>query len=109
MGGGTEKHDTCVWRQFNGGVIPSFTTKGRAKAIWFTYRVTALSTDANTYTNVNPVTGEINNDGLYRYLFNGTYELQSARSFIVTDNSVAMNNPLSSSQVIKAILSYTYE
>ena len=103
-----ERYDTLPFQNLAANVIPSFTTKGKAKAIWMHYGVT---TSANKYfiTNVNPTTGEIDNNHLYKYLSNGTInDLGNTAYFTVTDNSVAYSSGLSSS-ALQIALNYTYE
>ena len=104
-----EKYDTLPFQSVNGGAIPVFSTKGTAKAIWLTYAFTSSQYRALQITNVNPYTGEIDNNSLYRIDTSsvGTYSQVSNNAFVVTNGSVTLTNDLSST-ALKMSLVYTY-
>lgn len=101
-------YDVLPFQNLAANVIPSFTTKGKAKAIWMMY-VTTTGNRGLTLTNVNPYTGAIDNNDTYAIDSNniGGY-VTRAQNFVVTDNSVSLDSTLSSN-ALKVALAYTYE
>lgn len=89
-----------------GGTTPTYQTKGRAVAIWQSYG----RTDAvgfYTRTNVNPTTGEINNNAIYMSQNGATaWTLQSGVSFTVTDTTITTSALSSNARLCS--LGYTY-
>lgn len=86
---------------------PSFVTKGRAKAVWMTFKRTSVS-EMSVITNVNPTTGEVEENGFYRARQGSSaIDQPTGNAFIITDTSVSLQNPVSSAAATY-ILSYTY-
>ena len=89
-----------------GGTTPTYQTKGRAVAIWQSFG----RTDAvgfYTRTNVNPTTGEINNNAIYMSQNGATaWTLQSGASFTVTDTTITTTALSNNARLCS--LGYTY-
>ena len=107
-GGDKIKADGTTAITVSGGAAPSYTTKGEAIAIYLVYMPTVYSGQVYIITNVNPSTGEVDNNHLYTCNNNSTYVAMTGYKFIVTSNSVTLSSSLSSSS-IRTFMSYTYK
>ena len=101
-----EKYDCTPMATVAGGTSPTYSTKGRAKAIWQFYGRTDQGWSA-VRTNVNPYTGEIDNSVIYMSRSDSNaWAIQTGGAFTVTDNSVTTTQLSANSRV--ASLAYTY-
>ena len=107
-GGGGDKYDVLPFKSLPANTAISFTTKGKAKAIWMICKTQSSGTDALVLTNVNPNTGEIDNNTIYRARTAslGTFDINTGRSFTVTDNAISSSFLSSSGFYISC--AYTY-
>ena len=98
FGGGGDSYAMSEWSSQNAyTVLPTFTNlKGTPKAIWII--INGNSGIARILSNVNPTTGEIDNDSIYCADSQSastatTWALWSgSMSFIVSGNSVSTSN-----------------
>lgn len=89
-----------------GGTTPTYTTKGRAVAIWQMWGRTD-NVGFGIRTNVNPTTGAINNNEIYMSQSGGmSWTIQSGASFTVTDTTITTTAISSNNRVVA--LAYTY-
>lgn len=106
-----EKYDTLPFKSVSGNAIPTFATKGRAKAIWMPYMFQATTAHRSLMaTNVNPATGEIDNDSYPWYIDTSNlnnYGQLSGWKFVVTDSSVTLSASPSTSNLYVGLV-YTY-
>lgn len=104
----TTNASEIAFKSVSANTIPTFTTVAEAKAIWLTINY-ASAYRALQITNVNPTTGEINNDSLYKIDTNslGNIEPLTGNKFIVTSNSVTMQNAPSTAATQQSLI-YTY-
>ena len=102
-----EKYDYLPFTDMPGGQTLTWNTKGRAKAVWV---VMGVNNGVDYIrTNVNPSTGEIDNDTIYIYNDNASGAsptIQSGVSITVTDNTVSTNSFSASTR--RFALIYTY-
>ena len=109
--GGGDKYDSQNW--IDGSTSSSsptvFTTKGKAKAIWIARYITAspYNNKSVTYTNVNPTTGEINNEDIYSYDSTIADPDPQTIDFIVSDNQITFSGVFTA-LAHKLQLNYTY-
>lgn len=109
-----EKYDVLPFKNVAAKGIPTFTTKGRPKAIWLTMMFPSSVTSSAgvrslVITNVNPNTGEINNESTYRADSNSVGSIiANGQKFVITDNSVSTSSYISS-YATEMSLAYTYE
>ena len=103
-----EKYDILPFKSLPGNTAISFTTKGEAKAIWITCKAQSSGTDSMILTNVNPNTGEIDNNTIYRTRTASlnTFDINTGRSFTVTNGTISSSNLSSSAYYISC--AYTY-
>lgn len=98
-------------QKITANTVATFATRGKALAIWFTFGNRSSSV-LQALTNVNPTTGEINNNEVYYAYYSGTSQLGqwtlTTNTFIVTDNSISTSAALSSSDRW-GYIGYTYE
>ena len=110
-GGGGDKYDSQNW--ISGSTSSSsptvFTTKGKAKAIWIARYITSspYNNKACVYTNVNPTTGEIDNENIYSYDSTIADPDPQTIDFIVSDNQITFSTVFTS-LAHKLQLNYTY-
>lgn len=104
----TTNASEIAFKSVSANTIPTFTTVAEAKAIWLTINY-ASAYRTLQITNVNPTTGEINNDSLYKIDTNslGNIEPLTGNKFIVTSNSVTMQNAPSTAATQQSLI-YTY-
>lgn len=105
-----EKYESQIWKNVAADGIPTFTTQGKAKAIWAVRVIpNAGAIRAVTYTNVNPSTGQIT-DSMYYYDSRSpsTPAEYPNNKFIVTDNQITLQASLSTSAAYMMQLNYTY-
>ena len=103
----TSNADVQQFKSVSANAIPTFTTKGKAVAIYITRYVNS-GTKAVVYTNVNPTTGAINNSEIYMSATDSmSWAIWTSASFIVTDNQITTNRAFSSS-AHKLSIMYTY-
>ena len=104
-----ERYDLLPAVTVKAGAKPTFTTKGRAKALFLTY-IPVNGTVAYTVTNVNPYTGEYDNADTYRTATNSSEitHVGGGNPFIVTDNTITTTSAFSSQNQLKCIMAYTY-
>lgn len=108
-GGGGDSYDTLNWVSVEAnGSIPVFTTKGRAKAIWLVRYITSspYNNKVVTYTNVNPTTGEIDNESIYDFDSTSSPVLDPV-DFVVSDTEVTLSTRLTSLAHMLQLI-YTY-
>ena len=108
--GGSDSYDTLDWVSIAAnGSIPVFTTKGRAKAIWLTRYITSspYNNKVVTYTNVNPTTGEIDNESIYDFDSSASAPVIDSVDFVVSDTEVTLSTRLTSLAHILQLI-YTY-
>lgn len=106
-GGGGDKYDSQDWISVTANAsIPVFTTKGRAKAIWISRWMSGYA-KAITYTNVNPTTGELDNDNIYSFDSSAAGHALEAIDFQVSDNQITFSARFTSSAHMLQ-LNYTY-
>lgn len=108
-GGGSDSYDTLNWVSVAAnGSIPVFTTKGRAKAIWLVRYITSspYNNKVVTYTNVNPTTGEIDNESIYDFDSTSSPVLDPV-DFVVSDTEVTLSTRLTSLAHVLQLI-YTY-
>lgn len=102
-----EKYDYVPFTDMAGGQTLTWNTKGRANAIWV---IMGQKSGADYIrTNVNPYTGEIDNNVPYYYddtASGGSPAIQSGVSFTVTDNTISTNAFSGSTR--RFALIYTY-
>ena len=95
---------------YNAAQIYTIPTIARAKAI-FLLNYYTVNGQANCYTNVNPTTGEIDEEHTWRanVVTTGTPTVwtQSAIKFIVTDNSITTSDYVTGNNS-RYICFYTY-
>lgn len=104
-----EKYDVLPFQALPANTAISFTTKGGAKAIWITCKTQSSGTDGMILTNVNPYTGEIDNNTIYRTRTASlnTFNINTGRSFTVTNGTISSSILSSSAYYISC--AYTYE
>lgn len=102
-----EKYDYVPFTDMAGGQTLTWNTKGRAKAVWI---IMGVNNGADYIrTNVNPSTGEIDNDTIYYYndsASGASPTIQSGVSITITDNTVSTNAFSGSTR--RFALIYTY-
>lgn len=103
-----EKYDVLPFKSLPANTAISFTTKGEAKAIWITCKAQSSGTDSMILTNVNPYTGEIDNDTIYRARTSAlnTFDINTGRSFTVTNGTISSSYLSSAAYYISC--AYTY-
>lgn len=108
-GGGSDKYDILPFKSLPANTAISFTTKGKAKAVWIVGKTQTSGTDCIILTNVNPTTGEIDNNIIYRTRTAslGTFDINTDRSFTITSNTISSGFLSSSAFYISC--AYTYE
>ena len=104
----TTNASEIAFKSVSANTIPTFTTVAEAKAIWLTINYTSAYR-ALQITNVNPTTGEVNNNSLYKIDTNslGNIEPLTGNKFIVTSNSVTMQSAPSTAATQQSLI-YTY-
>ena len=102
-----EKYDYIPFTDKAGGQTLTWNTKGKANAIWV---IMGQNSNADYIrTNVNPYTGEIDNNVAYYYddtASGRSPTIQSGVSFTVTDNTISTNQFSGSTK--RFALIYTY-
>ena len=109
-GGGSDRYDCTIIQNVAGNTPPTFTTKGKAKAIWMIYG-RGDGGQFTIMTNVNPTTGVIDNNDLYYQTQNNgsvtSWTSLSSNYFTVSDNAIAFSGNLSTNTRY-ACVAYTY-
>lgn len=104
----TTNASEIAFKSVSANTIPTFTTVAEAKAIWLTLSYTSAYRTLQI-TNVNPTTGEVNNNSLYKIDTSsmGNIEPLTGNKFIVTSNSVTMESAPSTAATRQSLI-YTY-
>ena len=104
----TTNADILPFKALPANTAISFTTKAEAKAIWIICKAQSSGTDCLVLTNVNPTTNEIDNNTIYRARTSslGTFDINTGRSFTVTENTISSSSLSSNAYYISC--AYTY-
>lgn len=109
-GGGLDHGSNADVQQFvnfSANAIPTFMTKGKAVAITIIRLIDGYSRVV-VYTNVNPTTGAINNNEIYKTDTSSLpWAIDTGRTFTVTDTQITTNMAFSNA-AHKLSIMYTY-
>lgn len=106
-GGGAVKYVSQQWISVAANAaIPVFATQGKAQGIWVSRYMNGYS-KAITFTNVNPSTGEIDNNTIYEIDSSVSTPTISNMDFVVTDNQITFTMRFSGA-AHQLQMNYTY-